>query len=81
MIFNNKLIKHIYKHTPGIALTETKVSAKCCNLFEKDGEKREGGKVITATAFDDRMVFFRDLTKESISHSYQNNTQVICERI
>lgn len=38
---------------PGMALTESKVSAICCNLSEQDGERSEGGKVTTTTAFED----------------------------
>lgn len=50
-----------------MALTEIKVSDKCCHLLEKDGERREGGKVITATAFEDRIMLFSDLIKDNIS--------------
>lgn len=57
------------EHTPGIALTETNVSAKCWSLFKKVDETREVGKVTTATAFDNRTTVIRDLTKESMSHS------------
>ena len=56
-----------------MALTESKVSAICCNLFEQDGERSEGGKVTTITAFEDRAKPFSDLIKESICHSYNNN--------
>lgn len=51
------------------------MSAKCCHLFEKDGETRDGGKVITATAFEYRTILFKDLIKESISHSCNVNTR------
>lgn len=54
---------------PGIALTDSNVSAICCHRLEKDGERREGGNVTTATAFEDRTMLLRDLIKESISHS------------
>lgn len=37
-----------------------------------DGETRDGGKVIRATAFEDRTMAFKDLIKESISHSYND---------
>lgn len=57
---------------PWIALTDSKVSAKCCHLFEKDGERREVGNVITATAFEARTMLFKDLMKESISQSYND---------
>lgn len=60
----------IIKNIPGIAFTDNKVSAKCCHLFAKDGEAREAGKVINATAFEDRTMLFKDLMKKSISHSY-----------
>lgn len=64
-------------HTPGIALIETMVSAKCCSLFEKVVDTREGGNVITATAFDNLRTFFRDLTNESISHSYDKSIWIV----
>lgn len=54
---------------PGIALTDSKVSAMCCHRLETDGKRREGGNVTTATALDDRIMLLRDLIKESISHS------------
>lgn len=60
------------KNAPGIAFTESKVSAICCHLLEEDGGRREGGKVMTATAFVSLIMPFRDLIKESISHSYIN---------
>jgi len=56
-----------------MALTESKVSAICCNLSEQDGERSEGGKVTTTTAFEDWVMLFRDLIKESICHSYKRN--------
>ena len=59
---------------PGIALTDSKVSAMCCHLLEKDGERRKGGNVTTATAFEDRIMLLRDLIKESISHSCNGDT-------
>lgn len=62
---------------PGIALTESKVSAICCHLLEEDGDRREGGKVMTATAFESLIITFRDLIKESISHSYNNRSPAI----
>ena len=46
------------------------MSAKCCSLIEKVVETREGENVMTATAFDNLTTLFKDLTKESISHSY-----------
>lgn len=54
-------------------MTETKVSARCCSLFEKVAETREGGNVITATPFNNLNTLFRDLTKERISHSYSKS--------
>ena len=64
---------HNYKvetdNKPGIALTESNVSAMCCHLLQKDGERREGGKVNMATEFEDRTMLLRDLINESISHS------------
>lgn len=56
-----------------MALTEIKVSDKCCHLLEKDGERREGGKVITATAFEDRIMLFSDLIKDNISQPYNDH--------
>lgn len=58
------------KKAPGIALTESNVSAKCCHLLKVVGETREDGKVITATAFEDLTMLFKDLIKASTSHSY-----------
>lgn len=57
---------------PGIALTESSVSAKCCHLLEKDGDKSEGGKVTIATAFDALTIPFKDFKKASISQSYKH---------
>lgn len=54
---------------PGIALTESKVSAMCCNRLDKDAERREGGKVTMATQFEDDNMLFRNLMNERISHS------------
>lgn len=54
---------------PGIAATERRVSAICCHRLVDESERREGGKVIITTAFEDRTIPFRDLIKESISHS------------
>lgn len=54
---------------PGIALTDSNTSAMCCHLLQKDGERREGGNVIIATAFADRSMLLRDLIKERISQS------------
>lgn len=72
-------MSYIYvDYEPGIALTESKVSAICCNLFEQDGERSEGGNVITTTAFEDRVMAFRDLTKDSICHSCNND---MCHQI
>jgi hypothetical protein len=56
-----------------MALTESKVSAMCCNLFEQDGERSEGGNDTRTTAFEDRVMAFRDLIKDSICHSCKNN--------
>ena len=61
-------VKADYK--PGIALTDSKVSAMCCNRLEVDSERRVDGKVTTATAFEDRTIPFKDLIKESMSHSW-----------
>lgn len=66
----NEILLLIIKNIPGIAFTDNSVSAKCCHLFEKDGEAREAGKVKNTTAFEDRTILFKDLMKESISHSY-----------
>lgn len=68
-------MKYKVDYEPGIALTESKVSAICCNLFEQDGDRSEGGNVTTTTAFEDRAMPFRDLIKESICHSYNNEEQ------
>lgn len=57
---------------PGIALTESNVSAMCCHLLQKDGESRDRGKVIMATEFEDRTMLLRDLINESISQSCNN---------
>lgn len=65
------------KNVPGIALTESNVSAICCHLLEEEGDRREGGKVMTATAFKSLIMPFRDLIKESISHSYNNRPTII----
>jgi len=54
---------------PGIALTESRVSAKCCHLLEKDGDKSVCGTVIIATAFEALTMPFKDLIKASISQS------------
>lgn len=54
---------------PGIALIESKVSAMCCSLFEEDGERREGGKVTMATAFETISILFSNLMNESMSDS------------
>lgn len=63
----------IVDYEPGIALTESKVSAICCNLFEQDGERSEGGNVTTTTAFEDWVMPFGDQIKESICHSCKND--------
>lgn len=55
-------------------MTESKASAMCCNRLEVDGERREGGKVTTATAFEGRSMPLRDLTKERMSHSCNAST-------
>jgi len=57
-------------------LTESKVSAICCNLSEQDGERSEGGKVTTTTAFEDMAMLFRDLIKESMCHSYKRDINI-----
>lgn len=54
---------------PAIALTEMRVSAKCCHLLEKDDDSRECGNVITATAFDSLTILFKAVIKASISQS------------
>jgi len=54
---------------PGIALTESRVSAKCCHLVEKNGDKSICGIVIIATAFEALTMPFKDLIKASISQS------------
>lgn len=78
-----RIILHMSKaerrHTPGMAFTEISVSARCCILFEKAGETREGGKVIMPTAFDNRTTLLRDLTKDSMSHSYKKNIMILVE--
>jgi hypothetical protein len=54
----------------------------CCNLFEQDGERSEGGNDIRTKAFEDRVMAFRDLIKDSICHSCKNNTEnVILTRL
>jgi len=63
-----------------MALTESKVSAICCNLSEQDGERSEGGKVTTTTAFEDWTMPFRDLIKESICHSYNKDINTLLIR-
>jgi len=55
-------------------LIDSKVSAMCCHLLEKDGERIEGGNVKKTTAFEDRIMLLRDLIKESISHSCNGDT-------
>jgi hypothetical protein len=60
---------HVNINKPGIALTDSNTSAMCCHLLQKDGERREGGNVITATAFADRSMLLRDVMKESIPQS------------
>lgn len=70
---NNIILDVIFDLKPGIALTDSKVSAMCCNRFEQDGEKSECGKVTRTTAFEDLAKLFRDLIKESICHSCDNN--------
>jgi hypothetical protein len=60
---------HVNINKPGIALTDSNTSAMCCHLLQKDGERREDGNVIIATAFADRSMLLRDLMKESISQS------------
>lgn len=65
------------KKTPGIALTDKITSAKCCHLFKVVGEIREDGNVITATAFEDLTMLFKDLMKPSTSHSYRTNVNRI----
>lgn len=57
-----------------MALTERSVSAKCCHLFEIEFERTEAGKVITATALEDRTMALRDLIKDNISQSYNKQT-------
>jgi hypothetical protein len=59
----------VRNNKPGIALTDSNTSAMCCHLLQKDGERREGGNVITATAFADRSMLLRDVMKESIPQS------------
>lgn len=59
-------------YEPGIALTDSKVSAICCNLFEQDGDRSEGGNVTTTTAFEERAMPLSDLIKERICHSCNN---------
>jgi hypothetical protein len=59
----------VRNNKPGIALTDSNTSAMCCHLLQKDGERREGGNVIPATAFADRSMLLRDLMKESIPQS------------
>ena len=57
-----------------MALTERSVSAKCCHLFEIEFDRTEDGKVITATALEDRTMALRDLIKDNISQSYNKQT-------
>lgn len=45
------------------------MSARCCHLFKEDWEIRDEGKDMTATAFEDRIMHFKDLMKERMSHS------------
>lgn len=68
--YNNLITtKQIKGDKPGIALTESKVSAMCCSLVDEDGESMEGGKVTMATAFETISILFSNLMNESISDS------------